>query len=101
MTPNPIVADLITLLNKIASLKKAGVNIVHEECPKELGWAFTNKDTGNRVGFVGINKLKVLIRLNKSKTDPRIKYLIGFAAGGHAIEARNAINKLENLKAFW
>lgn len=101
MTPNPIVTDLITLMNKIASLKKAGVNIVHEECPKELGWAFTNKDTGNRIGFVRLNQLKTLVRLNKSKPDPRINYLINFAAGGHAIEARNAINKLENLKVFW
>lgn len=88
-------------MNKVCQLKDAGVNIAHEECPKYLGWAFINKDTNQRIDFVGLNRLKTLISEHKIKADPRTKYLIGFVTGGHALAARDAINKLEKLKAFW
>jgi hypothetical protein len=101
MTTHPIIADLIALLNQICALKESGLNISHKESPQELGWAWFNENTNQRVGFIGLNKIKGLISTHKARPDPRIKYLIGFATGGHAIAARDAINKLEKIKAFW
>jgi hypothetical protein len=87
------------LINNICQLKEAGVNVIHEERPRELGWRWVNQDTNQTIDFVGLNKVKSLFPLRK--TDPRIKYLIAFVVSGDALSAKEAINKLNKLKAFW
>ncbi len=99
MTTHPIITDLLTLLNQICILKEAGINIVHSECITDLSWVWRDKDTDRVIATVKLSRIKAIMHL--SKTDPRVNYLINFVTGGHAIEARDAINKLENLKAFW
>lgn len=99
MISNPIVTDLITLMNQVCALKEVGVNIIHEECVTDLSWVWRNADTGKVFDTVKLSRVRAIIPLQK--TDPRIKYLVGFAVSGKCFEARDAINKLNNLKAFW
>ncbi len=97
MTTNPIITDLITLINKIASLEEAGVNISYEE--KDTSFVYRNKDTDRIIDTVKLSRLKSISYDRKS--DPRVEHIIGFFAGGDICAARDAIKKLENLKAFW
>jgi hypothetical protein len=99
MTHNQTITNLIDLINKICELKEAGVEIEHKECPTDLSWVWINKDTDRVIDTIKISRIKSLIF--SRKTDPRIKYLVGFVAGADPIVARDAINKLEKLKAFW
>lgn len=94
-----IVTDLIVLMNKICQLKESGVNVIHYDCPTDLSWVWKNADTDRIIDTVKLSRIKAIMRFRQS--DPRINYLINFVAGGHAIEARNAISKLGKLKAFW
>lgn len=99
MTQNPIIANLIHLMNKVCQLKEAGANVVYEECPTDLSWIWRNQDTDRVIDTVKLSQIKPLIFTRK--TDPRIKYLIAFICGGPARELLAEINKLEKLKAFW
>lgn len=99
MNQSQIVTELIALMNKICQLKEAGVNVVHSECVTDLSWVWRNADTDRVIDTVKLSRIKSIMHLRKS--DPRIKYLFAFAASGDAISARAAINKLDNLKAFW
>jgi hypothetical protein len=101
MTINPIVTDLINLINKICRLQEAGFNISHKECPTDLSWVWRDKDTDRVIATVKLSRIKAIMPLRK--TDPRIMYLITFVIGTNVdpIIIRDSINKLEKLKAFW
>lgn len=93
------ITNLINLMNKICLLKEAGVNVVHEDCPTDLSWVWRNQDTDRVIDTVKLSQIKAIVQFKQ--TDPRIKYLLGFVAYGDAQSARDAINKLGKLKAFW
>jgi len=99
MNHEQTITNLIHLMNKVCQLKEAGVNVTHEECPTDLSWVWRNQDTGRTVDTVKLSRMKAIVQFKQ--TDPRIKYLIAFVAGGDALAARDAINKLGKLKAFW
>lgn len=99
MRDEQAIINLINLMNKICQLKAAGVNIEHKECPTDLSWVWRDKDTDRTIDTVKLSRVKSIAVLRQ--TDPRIKYLIAFVAGGDACSAREAINKLGKLKAFW
>lgn len=96
---HPIITDLINLINQICILKESGVNIVHEACPTDLSWVWKNADTGKVFDTVKLSRVKTIAHLHQS--DPRIMYLLDFVIGGDAFIARDGINKLDKLKAFW
>lgn len=99
MTIHPIITDLLTLLNKICQLKEAGINVIHSECITDLSWVWRNADTGLVIDTVKLSRIKAIMHLRKS--DPRVNHLILFAGGYDVLKIRDAINKLDNLKAFW
>lgn len=99
MITNPIVTDLITLLNKICQLKEAGMDIVQENCYTDLSFIWRNRETGKIIDTVKLSRVKAITHLRTA--DPRVDCLIDFVVGGDSFTARDNIHKLEKLKAFW
>ncbi len=91
--------NIFEVLTKICQFKEDGGNVFYEERPKQLGWAWVNQDTNQEIGFIKLTDIKNVPE--NLRSDPRFQYILQFIKGGDPVAARDSINKLNNLKAFW
>ena len=99
MSVEPIITDILKIMNKICYLKGTGMEIVHQDCPTDLSWVWRDKATDHVIDTLKLSRIRAI--MPHLKKDPRIKHLLAFAGGSDACIALSAINKLNSLKAFW
>lgn len=88
----------IEVIKNVAQDIDNGYTIVREIRAQELRAVWINATTKQEYGL-GANVMKRLLRTDG---DPRIVPVLQFIANQiTAVEARNQIKRLENLKVFW